>query len=57
MPRLFAAFTYAVALVLMVSVSYSLWIVLLFPAWVAIISVYILLGNLRGPARSNVSAP
>ena len=51
MPRPFAVFTYAVALVLMVSVSYSLWIVLLFPAWVAVISVYILLGNLRGGAR------
>ena len=47
MPRSLAVITYAVALVLMVSVSYSLWIVLLFPAWVAVISVYILSGNLR----------
>jgi hypothetical protein len=45
------------ALVLMVSGSYSLWIVLLFPAWVAVISVYILLGNLRGGARSRPADP
>jgi hypothetical protein len=57
MPRSFVVFTYAVALVLMVSVSYSLWIVLLFPAWVAVISIYILLGNLRGDARSRLSDP
>jgi hypothetical protein len=54
MPRPFTVFTYTIALVLMVSVSYSLWIVLLFPAWVLIISVYILFGNLRG-ARFDVS--
>ena len=42
-----------VALVLMVSVSHSLWIVLLFPAWVAAISVYILSGNLRGGRLSD----
>lgn len=51
MPRPLAFTTFAMALVLMVSGSYSLWIVLLFPTWVAIISVYILLGNLRGGAR------
>ena len=54
MPRPFTVITYATALVLMVTVSYSVWIVLLFPAWVLIISVYILFGNLRG-ARSDVS--
>ncbi len=57
MPRSFAVFTFAVALVLMVSVSYSLWIVLLFPAWVAVISAYILSGNLRSSTRSRLPDP
>jgi hypothetical protein len=47
MPRVLAIITYAMALVMMVSVSYSLWIVAIFPVWVMIISIYILTGNLR----------
>ena len=42
MPRPLAIVTYAAALVLMISISYSLWVVLIFPAWVLIISIYIL---------------
>lgn len=48
MPRALAIITYAAALVLMISISYSLWIVLIFPAWVGCISAYILVGNGRG---------
>ena len=47
MPRWLAFLTYALALVLLLSISYSLWVTLIFPAWVLIISVYILLMNLR----------
>jgi hypothetical protein len=47
MPRGLAFLTYGLALVLLLSISYSLWVTLIFPAWVLIISIYILLMNLR----------
>lgn len=47
MPRWMAAITYAVALVLMFVVSQSAWIVLVFPAWVFLVSAYILVTHLR----------
>ncbi|MGD8472690.1 MAG: hypothetical protein PVH95_02325 [Anaerolineae bacterium] len=40
--------TYGLALVLLFSIGYSLWVTLIFPAWVLVISVYILVLNLRG---------
>jgi hypothetical protein len=57
MPRALAGLTYAMALVMIVSVSYSLWVVAIFPVWVMIISIHILTGNLRsgGPALPNES--
>jgi hypothetical protein len=48
MPRWLAFLTYGVALALLVSVSFSLWLSLLFPAWVLLVSVYILYLNFRG---------
>jgi hypothetical protein len=50
MPRWLAFLTFGLALVLLLSISYSLWVTLIFPAWVLIISVYILVSNLRSPA-------
>ncbi len=50
MPRWLAFLTYGLALVLLLSISYSLWVTLIFPAWVLIISVYILAVNLRRKA-------
>jgi hypothetical protein len=47
MPRILSFVTYAVAVVLLVSISQSLWMVLIFPGWVLAISVYILILNLR----------
>ena len=47
MPRWLALITYGSALVLMFSISYSTWITLLFPAWVFVISIYILVQSLR----------
>ncbi|MBI5839193.1 MAG: hypothetical protein HZB19_03750 [Chloroflexi bacterium] len=47
MPRILSYLTYAVVVVMLVSVSQNLWMVLIFPAWVLIISVYILILNLR----------
>jgi hypothetical protein len=39
--------TYALALVLLVSIGYSLWVPLIFPGWVLAVSVYILYLNLK----------
>ena len=47
-PRLFVFVTYALALLLLVTISFSLWMVLIFPAWVFVISVYILRESWRG---------
>jgi hypothetical protein len=48
MSRLFVFLTYAVALLLLVSSNLTLWLVLVFPAWVFVISVFILIVSLRG---------
>lgn len=45
MPRWLAILTYAIALVFLFAVSQSLWIVLLFPAWVLTVSVYLLVSH------------
>ncbi|TQC46500.1 hypothetical protein EEB14_26095 [Rhodococcus sp. WS4] len=42
MPRWLAIATYLLSLALLVVVSFSLWVTLVFPAWVMVISVYIL---------------
>jgi hypothetical protein len=47
MPRWLAAVTYLLALALLLSFSRSVWMVLFFPGWVLVISVYILVQNLR----------
>jgi len=47
MPRWLVFLTYALALVLLVSIGLNLWVALIFPAWVLVISVYILALNLR----------
>jgi hypothetical protein len=48
MHRSWAFLTYVLALVLLVSIGYSLWVTLIFPGWVLAVSVYILILNLRG---------
>jgi hypothetical protein len=52
MPRWLALLTYALALGLLVSVSSNLWMTLIFPGWVCIVSLYILISNLRSPSAS-----
>ena len=47
MPRVFVFLTYTLAL-LLVSSNLTLWLVLVFPAWVFVISVFILIISLRG---------
>lgn len=39
--------TYATALVLLLSIGLSLWLSMVFPVWVFVVSVYILIQNLR----------
>jgi hypothetical protein len=48
MPRLFVFLTYTVALVLLVSSDFTSWLILVFPAWVFVISIFILVVSLRG---------
>jgi len=47
MPRWLALLGYALALVLLLSISHYSWISLVFPLWVLLISVYILIENLK----------
>ena len=47
MPHWLALLTYALALGLLLSISSNLWVILIFPGWVGVVSVYILIGNLR----------
>ncbi len=43
MHRTWGILTYALALVLLLSISYSVWVTLIFPGWVLAVSVYVLL--------------
>jgi len=47
-PRPFVLITYVLALILLVTINFSLWMIMIFPAWVFVISVYILRETLRG---------
>jgi hypothetical protein len=49
MPRWLALFTYLLAVVLLISIGFTPWLVLAFPAWVLTISVAILVLNYRRP--------
>ena len=48
MPRVYVFLSYALALVLLVSSDVTSWLLLVFPAWVFVISVFILIESLRG---------
>jgi hypothetical protein len=48
MPKWLAFVTYGAALALMFTLSYSLWVSLIFPLWVLLVSIYILVLNFRG---------
>ena len=47
MPRPLSYLTYLLALVMLVAFTHSLWLLLIFPGWVLLVSVYILITNLR----------
>jgi hypothetical protein len=48
MPRLAVFLTYGLAVVMLVSISSSLWLILVFPAWVFGVSIFILIETGRG---------
>jgi hypothetical protein len=54
MPRVFVLLTIALALLLLVSSNLSLWLILAFPAWVLVISVFILIESLRSGQAAGV---
>jgi hypothetical protein len=54
MPRGFVVLTYALALLLLVSSNLTLWLILIFPAWVFVISVFILIVSMRGGQAEGV---
>ena len=59
MPRWMALFTYALALVLLFIFTQSQWVILVFPGWVLMVSVYILVTHLaagRPAARGDAAA-
>jgi hypothetical protein len=47
MQRGWALLSYALALVLLLSISFSVWMTIIFPTWVLAVSVYFLILNLR----------
>jgi hypothetical protein len=49
MPRWLAVVTYSLALALLVVVNYSVWVTLIFPGWVFLISLFILWMRLKQP--------
>ena len=49
LPRWLALVTYLLAVVLLISIGFTPWVVLVFPAWVVLISVNILVLNYRVP--------
>jgi hypothetical protein len=51
MPRWLVLATYVLALLLLLVISLNLWVVLAFPAWVFLISVFVLITNARSPQR------
>ena len=55
MPKWMALVTYVVALVLLFVVTQSPWVVLVFPAWVLLVSVYILVSHLAGRPPGSVT--
>jgi len=57
MPRPFALLTYILALFLLLAINLSLWVILVFPAWVLAISVFILVVSLRGETAEAEAAP
>jgi hypothetical protein len=48
MPRAFVLVTYVLAVLLLLVINLSLWVIMIFPLWVLAISIYILVVSMRG---------
>ena len=60
-PRLLVASGYAMAILLLVTVGFFAWVELLFPAWVLVLSLYVLIsgfrrGRMEGPSGASESS-
>ena len=55
--RWIAFIGYAFALLLLLSGRYIEWILMLFPLWVLLISIYILIDKLRPPSQAGATSP
>jgi hypothetical protein len=56
-PRWIAYLGFACALLLLLSGRYIDWIFMVFPLWVLLISIYILIDKLRRPSQTVVASP
>jgi hypothetical protein len=56
MHRVLVPLTYGLAAVLLLAVTYNLWVTLVFPGWVLVISVYVLVLNLQPPEQDGADA-
>jgi hypothetical protein len=56
-PRWTAFLGFACALLLLLSGRYIDWILLVFPLWVLLISIYILVDDLRRPFQTGATSP
>ena len=54
MPRALTVASYVLAVGLLLSIGLSLWVTLIFPAWVCAVSIFILVSNLRTRSVSPV---
>ena len=50
MPRVLVLLTYLLAVLLLLVINLSLWVIMIFPLWVLAVSIYILVVSLRGKA-------
>lgn len=57
MPRWLALVTYVLALALLIIINLSVWVTLVFPAWVLVVSIMILIDNYRRRTNEQVVAP
>lgn len=56
MPRWLTFLTYSVAFILLMTISFSYWVPHLFPEWVPVISLHIMITNLHKKAAGDGSA-
>jgi hypothetical protein len=55
MQRGWTYLTYFLALVLLVTIGFSLWVSLIFPAWVFLVSLYVLVFNFSAQSKSGLA--